>query len=148
MTISLTISVTINRPRDEVAEFVMDPRNDPDWLSGIVSAKALDELPLKVGSKVERMAKFLGRPMDYVTEVVEYDPPRTLVMRTVKSPFPMKVRYEFEEKEGATLVRNVVEGEPGGFYGIAGPLLARSVKSSIKKDLNALKGRLERGPAK
>ena len=143
MTISLTLEVTVNRPIDEVAKFVMDPGNDPTWLSGIKSARALSDLPLRVGTRVERMAKFLGRPIEYVTEVVEYDPPRVLAMNTVKSPFPMKVRYEFEEKEGGTLVRNLVEGEPGGFYGIAGPLLARSVKSSIRKDLNALKSRLE-----
>jgi uncharacterized membrane protein len=147
MTISLTLEVTINRPIDTVANFVMDPRNDPVWLSGITSARALSDLPLRVGTRVERMAKFMGRPMEYVTEVVEYDPPRVLAMRTVKSPFPMKVRYEFEEKQGATLVRNKVEGDPGGFYAIGGPLLAHSVKRSISKDLDSLKRHLEAGPS-
>jgi uncharacterized membrane protein len=143
MTINLTIEVSIDRPIEKVAGFVMDPRNDPVWLSGITSSRALTELPLRVGTKVERKAKFLGRTIEYVTEVVDYDPPRVLAMRTIKSPFPMRVRYEFEDKQGATLVRNMVEGEPAGFYGVGGPLLARSVKRSITKDLNSLKRHLE-----
>ena len=148
MAITVTVEVTIKRVRNEVAEFVMDPRNDSVWIGGIISARALTELPVRVGTRVERVAKFLGRRIEYVTEVVDYDPPRLLAMKSVKSPFPMKVRYEFEEKDGETLVRNHVEGKPSGFYNIGGPLLARSVKRSVTTDLNSLKSHLESNSSK
>ena len=41
------------------------------------------------------MATFLDRRIEYVLEVVEYDPKTLLAMRSVKGPFPMEVTYEF-----------------------------------------------------
>jgi hypothetical protein len=143
--VSITVETMIKKPRDEVAAFVMDPRNDQVWIGGITSSRALTDLPVRVGTRVERIAKFLGRRIEYVTEVTEFDPPRLLAMKSIKSPFPLRVRYEFEEKNGSTVVRNHLEGEPGGFYSIGGPFLARSVKSSAAKDLETLKRHLESG---
>ena len=144
MSIDVSAETVIERPRSEVAAYVMNPDNDPVWIGGIVEAKTLTEPPFGMGTKVERTAKFLGRRMVYTPEVVEYEPDALLVMKAA-SPFPMTVRYEFADAGGATEVRIRVQGGGGGFYRLAEPVLARSVKRNITKDLERLRDRL--GPS-
>ena len=147
MNIDVKAEVVINRPKDDVASFVMNADNDPVWISGIVETKTLTDPPLSVGTKVRRVAEFLGRRMEYVPEVVEYDPKALLVMR-IDSPFEMMIRYEFEEADNGTLIRIRIQGEGTGFYKLAGPLIANTIKQNVIKDLKTLKGILEsRGDA-
>lgn len=143
MAIDVEAQVVINRSRDDVAVYAMNPDNDPVWISGINAAKMLTEPPLGEGAQVVRLATFLGKRIEYVLEVVDHDPQALLDMRSVKGPFPLRVTYRFEEADGGTLVRIRVRGEAGGFYKLAGPLLAMSVKRSITKDVEALKKIME-----
>jgi Polyketide cyclase / dehydrase and lipid transport len=150
--VDVTVEQRIARPREEVARFAMDPANDTRWILALDSARVLPggardepEDGVGVGTRVERLAGFLGRRIEYVNEIEEYDPPRRLAMRSVKAPFPMTVVYEFEEAgEGATLARIRAGGDAGGFYSIAGPLLNQMVRRGIRRDLEALKELMER----
>ena len=114
MAIDVKAEVLINRSGDDVVRYAMDPANDPVWIGGIKEAEMLTEPPLGEGTQVRRVATFLGRRIEYVLEVVEYDPKALLAMRSVKAPFPMKVFYEFEEATGGTLVGIRVQGEASG----------------------------------
>ena len=152
MGVDVTVEQRIERPRNEVARFAMDPANDTRWILALDSARVLPGATgaegaseVGVGTRVERVAGFLGRRVEYVNQIEEYDPPRRLAMRSVKAPFPMTVVYEFEESgDGATLVRIRAGGDPGGFYSVAGPLLSQMVKHGIRRDLEALKDLMER----
>jgi hypothetical protein len=64
-------------------------------------------------------------------------------MRSIKAPFPMKVTYEFEDHGAGTLMRIHTEGDAGGFYKLAGPMLAAAVRRGVARDLAALKRVLE-----
>ncbi len=143
MPIDVKAEVVINRAREDVASYAMNPDNDPIWIGGIKEARMLTEPPLAQGTQVDRVAKFLGKRIEYVLEVVEHDPKALLAMRSVKVPFPMEVTYEFEEAAGGTLARIRIQGEARGFYKLGGPLMSRAVKRNITKDLKALKGLLE-----
>ena len=143
MGINVKAEVVINRSREDVTRFAMNPDNDPVWISGIREVKMLTEPPLAQGTKVERVATFMGKRIEYVLEVVEYDPKALLAMRSVKGPFPMNVSYEFEEVAGGTLARIRIQGEASGFYKLAAPVMSRAVKRNITNDLKALKELLE-----
>jgi hypothetical protein len=146
--VDVTVEQRIERPRDEVARFAMDPANDTRWILALDSARVLPDGGaggVGVGTRVERLAGFLGRRIEYVNEIEEYDPPRRLAMRSVKAPFPMTVVYEFEQAgEGATLARIRAGGDARGFYSVAGPLLNQMVRRGIRRDLEALKDLMER----
>lgn len=142
MAVDITAETAIERPRDDVAAYATDPANDPSWIGGVVSAELLTDGAMRQGSKVRRTARFLGRTIDYTTEVVEWDPPASVTMEA-DSPFPMRIRYEFAVDGGGTLARIRVEGEPTGFYRMATPLLALQVKRSVQGDLERLKGVME-----
>ena len=142
MAIDITAEVTIDRKREDVAWFAMDPENDPVWIGGIVEAKMVTEPPFGKGTRVARVAKFMGRRMEYTPEVTRYEPGKLLEMST-DVPFEMTIRYEFEDAGDGTLARVRVQGEGAGFYRLAAPLLARVVKRNVSSDLRTLKRLLE-----
>jgi hypothetical protein len=145
--IDITAEVRVARAPGEVAAYMTDPAHDPEWIGGVREARLEGPPPLGAGSRVARVAAFLGRRVEYVNEVVELGPER-LDMRSVVAPFPMRITYSFSpDGEAATTVRNRVRGEPGGFFAVFGPALAPLVKRSVQKDLERLRDRLEAGGA-
>ena len=55
----------------------------------------------------------------------------------------MRVTYEFLERGDKTLASVRVEGDPSGFYKIAGGLMAPAVKKNLGGDLKRLKAIVE-----
>ncbi len=143
MDIDVSAEVVINRPRKEVATYVENPENEPVWIGGIVESKLLTDPPVGVGTRVQRVATFMGRRMRYTPEVVEYHPGALLVMST-DSPFPMTISYQFEDAAGGgTVARIRIQGGGAWYYKLAGPLLGLAVRRNITKDLRRLKALLE-----
>ncbi len=146
MPVDVTATASIDRPREEVAAYLRDPANDTHWIGGLRSARLLTPEPVAVGSQVERVAGFLGRRVEYVNEITELTADR-LAMRSVRSPFPMRVTYGHRQADdGATEVSVRVEGDAGRFYTLAAPLLGLAVRRSITRDLRNLKRALEGRP--
>jgi uncharacterized membrane protein len=146
MAVDVTATGTIQRPRDQVAAYLRDPANDTEWIGGIRSARLLTPGPVAVGSQVERVATFLGRRVHYVNEITELTADR-LAMRSVRSPFPMRVTYGHRDAAGSTTEVSVrVQGDAGRFYALAAPLLGLAVRRSITRDLRNLKRVLEARP--
>jgi uncharacterized membrane protein len=140
----VTVEARIDRPRDEVAAYASDWRNDREWIGALTDVELVTEPPFGVGSQVRRVASFLGKRIEYVNEIVELDPGRRLAMRSVEAPFPMTVVYEWEDTGGGgTTMRIRAGGDASGFYRVAGPLLSRAVRKGVTADLARLKERLE-----
>lgn len=142
MAVDITEEIFIERTREQVAAYVMEPENDPIWLGGIVEVGWVSEPPLAEGSLISRAAKFLGRRLEYTYEVVELEPGSKISMRTDK-PFEMATSYEFDEADGGTRMTAHLWGGGDGFYRLAGPVLAAAVRRSISSDLRSLKEILE-----
>jgi hypothetical protein len=68
-------------------------------------------------------------------------------MRSVRSPFPMRVTYGFEDAGQATEVSVRVEGDARRAYRLADPIMAALVRRSVRRDLRTLKRVLETGVA-
>jgi len=135
-----TPPVAIRRSVADVSAYAFDPKNDPAWIGGTkeITPPAGE---VTVGSRVERLAMFLGRRIHYVMEVVDVRPGR-LAMHAVKSPFLMDVTYTFDPSPEGTSARIRVSGEPKG-YGLLGPLMGAMVRLSVTGDLRRLKRILE-----
>jgi uncharacterized membrane protein len=147
MAVDVTATASIDRPRDQVAAYLRDPANDIKWIGGIRSARLLTPRPVTVGSQVERVASFLGRRVQYVNEITELTADR-LAMRSVRSPFPMRVTYGYRDTGDSTTEVSVrVQGDAARFYALVAPLLGLAVRRSITRDLRNLKRVLEQRPA-
>lgn len=146
MSIDVQTEVLIRRPRAEVAAFMFDPRNDAIWTTGVVECRPLTDGPLRKGSRVERISKFLGRQFGYQYEVVAADGARFVQMH-VDEPFPMEIRYELEVRPEGTLTRIRAQGDATGFFRLASPLMSKMVRRNITHDLELLKQHLEARPS-
>ncbi|MEA2422228.1 MAG: hypothetical protein QOF55_1327 [Thermoleophilaceae bacterium] len=131
MSIDVNAEVQIDADPQAVWDFMTDPTREPEWIGGIKETRLVGDPPLRQGSRVERVASFLGRRIEYVNEVTELDPPRTLDMHSVKGPFPMHITYSLDG-DNPTTVRNHVRG--GGSR-----LMAPFVRRNIQRDLERLR---------
>jgi hypothetical protein len=101
--------------------------------------------PVKEGDRFTYIAKFLGRRYETPFEVTSHEPNRRLSYRATGGPISSQEwTYTFEETPtGGTRYTQVVEGEPGGFFRLAGPLLQAAVSRQFRADLGTLKDLLE-----
>ncbi|HEX4759668.1 MAG TPA: SRPBCC family protein [Thermoleophilaceae bacterium] len=139
----MTVEQKIGRPPEEVAAYAMDPANDRDWIGALTRVEVLGDGPVAPGTRVRRVARFLGRDMEYVNEITELTRPKRLAMKSVKAPFPMTVTYQFEPDGAGTLMRIHTGGDASGFYKMATPVLSAMVRRGVASDLKRLKQRLE-----
>jgi uncharacterized membrane protein len=138
--------IVIERPCDQVAAYAADPSHAPEWYVNIASVEWLTDPPVRVGSRMAFVAAFLGRRLAYTYEIVEYVPGKRLVMRTAEGPFPMETTYAWRaDGDNRTRMSLRNRGEPAGFSRLAGPFVARAMRRANRKDLAALKARLEAG---
>jgi uncharacterized protein YndB with AHSA1/START domain len=146
MAVDVNIEIVIDRPCADVAAYAADPSHAPDWYANIESVTWRSEPPVRVGSTMDFVARFLGRRLAYTYEVVDLVPGQRLVMRTAQGPFPMETTYTWEPVDGGgtrMTLRN--RGEPAGFGRIAAPVMAAAMRRANDKDLAALKRILEAG---
>jgi uncharacterized protein YndB with AHSA1/START domain len=144
MAVDVTTDLVIARPRDVVAAYAMDPDHVPNWYANIKRVDWQTPRPLRVGSRIDFVAHFLGRRLAYTYEIVELVPGERLVMRTAQGPFPMETTYTWQSL-GPDSTRMTLRnrGEPSGFSRVLAPLLASAVRRANRKDLAALKRVLE-----
>ena len=142
--VDVLTETVIRRPVAEVAAFAGDPTNAPEWYVNIDSVEWRTPPPVTVGSRMDFVARFLGRRLAYTYEVTELVPGQRLIMRTADGPFPMETTYTWEPLEvGATRMTLRNRGRPSGFSAVVGPFMAGAMRRANRKDLAALRARLE-----
>ena len=143
--VDVRTEITIECPIEKVSHYAADPSNAPEWYVNIESATWKTQPPLQVGSRVEFVARFVGRRLRYTYEIIELVPRERLVMRTAEGPFPMETSYHWTASgDAATTMTLRNRGEPSGFFGLVSPLMATAMRRANQKDLNRLKSLMER----
>src|SRR4051794_40324774 len=74
MRTDVRVETTIERDRGDVAAYAMDPANDATWIGALTEVSVLTEGPVGEGTRVRRVARFLGKRIEYVNEIVEFAP--------------------------------------------------------------------------
>ena len=142
MPFDVCVEAHVAKAPEDVAAYMFDPRHDPDWITGIEHVDP-PKGPVGVGIETHRVARFMGRRIDYVLRIVEYIPDRLLVMESVRAPFPMGVTYAVEPERAGTRVRLRVTGGYGLLMRLAKPIVSRQIQRSLEADLRHLRGQLE-----
>jgi uncharacterized membrane protein len=144
MAVDVAVADVIEQPIDRVAAYAGDPSNAPEWYRRIESADWETEAPMRLGSRIRFRARFLGRDLEYVYEVVELTPGEQVAMRTTEGPFPMRTTYTWRpvgDRVTHMVLRN--EGAPTGFAVLAAPFVSMMMRRAMTADLAALKRILE-----
>ena len=144
MSVDVITETDIRRPIGDVAAYVADPTNAPEWYDKIASIEWQTEPPVEVGSRMDFVAHFLRRRLAYTYEVVELVPGERLVMRTAEGPFPMETSYVWTENDdGSTHMTLRNRGEPEGYSRMLSPIMVPAIRRANRKDLSNLKSLLE-----
>jgi uncharacterized membrane protein len=135
-------TTVISRPVEEVFALLSNLENYPKWSSAFLEVQKTSEGPIGVGTTWRAVQKAFGQRLESEVEVTEYEPNRMWTQKG-RSPFPVQVQATFEGVDGGTRVNLRLEGEPGGFFRLAEPLLASMAKRNIEGDLANLKDLME-----
>ena len=139
MAVDVVTEAVLDHPRHVVAAFAGDPSNAPRWYTNIDHVEWLTPPPLAVGSRLAFRARFLGRVLEYVYEVVDHEPGRRLIMRTEHGPFPMETPYTWDDTgDGRTRMALRNRGEPSGFAAVTAPAMKAAIRRANRKDLARL----------
>jgi carbon monoxide dehydrogenase subunit G len=138
-------SILIDRPQQEVFDYVTNFANDSKWQSGIESVEQTSEGPIGAGSTLLYKVKFLGREIETVIEVTGYDSPNQASVKSIAGPVPFENTYNFESRENGTQLSIIAQAEIGGFFKMAEGLVGKQVEKQMDSDAAALKKLLEAG---
>ena len=135
-------AVTIERPVEEVFDYVSDPRNFPSWNSA-VQAVNLTSGQGEAGSIYLMERELPAGRAENGLEVVNRERPTAFTIRTTSGPTPFVYRYRFDSDGAAARVELSADVELSGIAGALGPLASRVVKRGADSNFADLKRILE-----
>lgn len=140
-------SVVINRPVEEVFDYVTKPENTPRWQSGMVASERIAGGPMSVGTQFTEVRRMMGREMDQTMEVTAYEENRRWSFRSIEAAMPHEAHLTFEPVGDGTRINLTSIGRPAGLMKLVTPLIGRQLKKEFVADFENLKRLLENQPA-
>ncbi len=139
-------SIEINRPLQEVFNYVSDVGNYPEWMADALEVRKDTAGPPQQSDRFTLAIKSVGRRFETPYERTSYEANRRYTDRAVGGPIPNQ-RWDctFKEVPGGTRLTRAVEAELGGLLKLLEPLQKRSAERQLRKDLQTLKDVLEAG---
>jgi uncharacterized membrane protein len=137
------VSTMINRPIEEAFAVLANLENDIKWRTEWVETRNMSGGSLDVGATFLLVGELLGRRIETVYEVTEYEPNRIAAWKTVSGPLQLKFWRTFESVEGGTRFAVRYEGAPRGILTLAWPLITRMAKRQHEGDMGKLKQLME-----
>jgi carbon monoxide dehydrogenase subunit G len=141
--IRVELTIAIERSQEDVFELLSDVERLPEWQTSAIEAHT--DGPLAQGSRITEKRRLLGREVDSELEVVAYEPPKRLTLRSLGGPVRFTVDHELVGQGEGTLLTLVAEAEPGGLMRFTGPMIARTAEQQFRQDFDRLKELLESG---
>jgi hypothetical protein len=134
----------VERPVDEVFDFVADERNEPRYNPRMVSVSKLTPGAVRVGTRwAAVMEAPRGRLLDLDVEVTEYDRPHVLGTASRMGGTAVVGRVTFEPDPAGTRLTWSWDVRPQGLMRLAGPLLAGVGRRQEAETWAGLKRHLE-----
>lgn len=135
-------SIFINRPQQEVFDFVTNPTNNAQWQKSTQSAEWTSDGPTGIGSTFKIVNRFLWRNMEATAEITAWEPPNTLTVKAVKAPVPFESTYYFETQGAGTQMTFRSQADIGGLFQ---RLIGKQFEKQLDTSVNTLKLVLESG---
>ncbi len=139
----LESSITINRPVEAVWAYISDFDNLPLWHTGTVETRLISEPPVRQGTTYVWVGQTLGKRMEVNSEVTEFEPHRAWAYKSISGPIASTARYSLEPADNGTRMTISVEGEVGGFFKLAEPVMAAMLRRQFEGALANVKDILE-----
>ncbi len=136
--------ILIERPVDEVFDYVVDERNEPTYNRKMVRSEKLTEGPIGVGTRFAATMGSGRREIEMLVEYREVDRPRVIESISTFDSMTVHGTLRFVAVDGATELSWDWELEPSGALRFLSPLVAlvgrrqeRTIWSELKRVLEA-----------
>jgi len=139
----MTQSVSVDRPVEDVWEFISNFENTTRWSRNVLEARQTSNGPLGIGSTLQTAVKAFGRRRTADYRVTEYEPNHAFAFTVTSGPMTSRARYSVEPAGAGTRLTASGEAETKGLYRLLAPILLRTLKRHSREDLANLKRLLE-----
>jgi carbon monoxide dehydrogenase subunit G len=131
--------ILIERPRQEVFDFVANFENVPKWNYFVKSVRKINEVPLGLGARFHQIRKTDQQQF----EIIEFERTDKVVVKTLDGSSPQfTMTFEFEASGNQTLLRDTWQLETG--YNPLLEMLGKSkIKAAVAENLSKLKELME-----
>lgn len=137
-----TATVTIRQTPEKVFSYLTDLEKLPQW-TPFKNVKLLTGGPLNVGSRFTQTVEIIGRNIESEVEVMEYNAPTLLVLKSISGPVNFVQHFTLTPAEEGTQLKVDMEGEPTGLLKAAQPLLKPAVEKQLHNQVHKLKELLD-----
>ncbi len=141
--ISIKLNELILRPVWEVFDFITTPDNNPHWQYGSLISVQSSVGNMRVGTVFSSFGHFMGRRIQSDFEVTEFEANKCYSFETISGPVQLKTSYSFEPVTRGTNVVVSTQVDPGGFFKLIDPIVARAAKKQFIENLAKLRELLE-----
>ncbi len=117
--------IVINRPVEEVFDFVADERNEPRYNPHMTRAEQTSDGPIGVGTRFRAEITSMGRSFEMLIEFIGYERPRRLASSTHLSFMDTQGALTFDPVPEGTRMRWSWEVEPRGVFRVMSPMVVR-----------------------
>ncbi len=135
--------IVINRPPEEVFDFIADERNEPLYNPRMRHAEQISDGPIGVGTRFRAESASIGRPVEMIIEVTDYERPRRLASSTHISSMDIHGALTFDPVPTGTRMHWWWDLEPVGSLRLMKPLVASIGRHQEQAIWTSLKHHLE-----
>lgn len=140
--------ILIERPVDEVFDFVADEANEPSYNSQMLRSVKLTEGPVGRGTRFRSTIRTRRGETDVFVEHAEFDPPRRLRVLTDAPGLRVDGILTFEPVGSATRMRWEWTPQPQGWLRLLSPVVAEIGRRQERRVWESMRQHLEqRAPA-
>ena len=133
------VSVLIERPPEEVFNYLSTLDNEPKWLPGVTRVEKLTEGPTSVGTRYREVRLRRSGEGQVEMQVTAYEPPQRYSTAFHQGGYEGTYHYTLEPEESGTRVhlRVVISGH--GLGKLMLPLAVWAIKRQDEPQLRSLK---------
>ncbi len=135
-------SITLNRPVQEVFDFILDGTNSPLWRPAVIDVQGPPNKPLGVGTVCKQGLKGPVGRIDGDYEIVECKPNELIKFQVITGPARPTGTYLFKSMGNSTQVTFILDFQPKGLAKLMDGMINNSMKGEVATLAN-LKSYLE-----
>jgi hypothetical protein len=140
-------SVVIRADIHSVWAFIALPENGPRWQEGAISTRLVTPGPVRSGSQLEHVGRWLGMRIMSRAVITVFEPPTAFGydITTSMSSTPSRMRYLLAREGECTKLTLSNEAKLPALMAPLASLLQRSVQAMFNRDVRRLQDTLEAG---
>ena len=148
--IAAEVTIYVERPVDDVFEFVSDPEKMPLWVRNVAEAQYTDGAQPRAGATYDLKYTYGRRVNDITMEVTEFNPPARYAFKTIKGPFPISVTYTLDPDGRGTRFSYFQDAQSDSYitdcmFALLGFVLKYPTRGLLRKNAERMKAAIE-GP--